>query len=107
MLISAACISYMRARYRAFCRVSASLRLRLARSRSRRAHGRPLMSVRDAAPDERPSSFRWIVLAGGCVAQASFSAFFLGLPALAPQFRSEYELGLGATGVLLASASIG
>ena len=53
------------------------------------------------------SPYRWVVLAGGCVAQASFSAFFLGLPALAPQFRSEYELGLGATGVLLASASIG
>jgi sugar phosphate permease len=47
------------------------------------------------------------VLAGGCAAQASFSAFFLGMPALAPQFRAEYDLGLGETGVLLASASVG
>ena len=66
-----------------------------------------MMPAAEAAPAGRPSSFRWIVLAGGCVAQASFSAFFLGLPALAPPFRDDYDLGLGQTALLLASASIG
>jgi len=56
--------------------------------------------------DARPP-YRWVVLAGGSVAQACFSAFFLGLPALAPAFRAEYRLGLGQTGLLLSSASIG
>ena len=65
------------------------------------------MPAAQAAPAGRPSSFRWIVLAGGCVAQASFSAFFLGLPALAPAFRDDYGLDLGQTALLLASASIG
>lgn len=65
------------------------------------------MAAAEAAPAGRPSSFRWIVLAGGCVAQASFSAFFLGLPALAPAFRDDYGLDLGETALLLASASIG
>jgi MFS family permease len=53
------------------------------------------------------SHYRWVVLAGGCVAQACFSAFFLGLPALAPAFRAEYHLGLAKTGLLLSSASVG
>src|SRR3954462_133373 len=111
MLISAAFISYMRACFRPFCGLSPSSRERLAGSRSSRAAGFVLKPAPEqeaaAALPPRPSSFRWVVLAGGCVAQASFSAFFLGLPALAPAFRDEYSLGLGQTALLLASASIG
>jgi MFS family permease len=51
--------------------------------------------------------YRWVVLAAGTLAQASFSAFTLGVPALAPQLRSHYHLSLGETGVVLGAAGIG
>ena len=51
--------------------------------------------------------YRWIVLAGGTVAQASFSTASVGLPALAPAMRSHYRLSLSETGVALAAIGIG
>jgi MFS family permease len=51
--------------------------------------------------------YRWAVLSAGAVAQASFSAFALGLPALAPALRDTYGLSLRETGLLLASVNIG
>ncbi|MGH3039019.1 MAG: MFS transporter, partial [Gaiellaceae bacterium] len=53
------------------------------------------------------SSYRWTILALGTVAQASYSAVFLGIPVMAPQFRDEYGLSLTQTGVVLAAFSIG
>jgi sugar phosphate permease len=112
MLIAAACISYIDAVFRRFFPDSPpspeppSLPVLGVRSSPRRPAGQTLSTVAARMPGG-PSSFRWVVLAGGCVAQASFSAFFLGLPALAPAFRDDYDLGLGQTGLLLASASIG
>lgn len=53
------------------------------------------------------SGYRWAVLSAGATAQASFSAFALGLPALAPAFRDAYDLSLRQTGVLLASVNVG
>ena len=53
------------------------------------------------------SSYRWTILALGTVAQASYSAVFLGIPVLAPQFRDEYGLSLTEIGVVLAAFSIG
>jgi len=47
------------------------------------------------------------VLAAGTLAQASFSASSVGLPALAPALRSHYGLTLGETGVVLAAIGIG
>ena len=41
------------------------------------------------------------------MAQASFAAFFLGLPVLAPAFRAEYHLSITQTGVLIAAAPAG
>jgi sugar phosphate permease len=52
-------------------------------------------------------SYRWAILAGGSVAQASFSAFYLGLPALAPALRAEYGLDLRQIGFLFASVNLG
>ncbi|MGH3048638.1 MAG: MFS transporter, partial [Gaiellaceae bacterium] len=51
--------------------------------------------------------YRWVVLAAGTFAQASFSCATIGLPALAPSLRSHYGLTLGETGVVLAATGIG
>jgi sugar phosphate permease len=47
------------------------------------------------------------VLAAGTLAQASFSATSVGLPALSPTLKSEYGLSLPQTGVVLAAVGIG
>jgi sugar phosphate permease len=51
--------------------------------------------------------YRWVILAAGTLAQASFSTASVGLPALAPAIRSHYRLSLGETGVVLAAIGIG
>jgi len=51
--------------------------------------------------------YRWVVLAAGTLAQASFSAASVGLPALGPALKSHYGLTLGETGVVLAGIGIG
>ena len=48
-----------------------------------------------------------MILAAGTLAQASFSATSVGLPALAPALRSHYGLSLSETGVVLAGVGIG
>jgi sugar phosphate permease len=48
-----------------------------------------------------------VILGAGTLAQASFSALSVGLPALAPALRSEYGLTLGETGVVLGAVGIG
>jgi sugar phosphate permease len=48
-----------------------------------------------------------VILAAGTLAQASFSALSVGLPALAPALRSHYHLSLGETGVVLGAVGIG
>ena len=47
------------------------------------------------------------MLAAGTLAQASFSATSVGLPALSPTLKSEYGLSLTQTGVVLAAVGIG
>ncbi len=47
------------------------------------------------------------MLAAGTLAQASFSATSVGLPALSPTLKSEYGLSLPQTGVVLAGVGIG
>jgi sugar phosphate permease len=51
--------------------------------------------------------YRWTILAAGTTAQASFSAALIGLPALAPALRAQYNLTLGETGVVLGAMSLG
>jgi len=53
------------------------------------------------------SGYRWTILALGTVAQASYSAVFLGIPVLAPELREEYGLTLTEIGVVIAAVSIG
>jgi sugar phosphate permease len=55
----------------------------------------------------RRDRYRWIVLAAGTLAQASFSASSVGLPALGPALKSQYGLTLGETGVVLGAIGIG
>src|SRR5256714_2753971 len=61
------------------------------------------MAVRDVFA----ARYRWVVLAAGTLAQASFSASSVGLPALSPTLKSEYELSLTQTGVVLAAVGVG
>ncbi|MDX6479602.1 MAG: hypothetical protein QOG85_112 [Gaiellaceae bacterium] len=58
-------------------------------------------------PDVSGTGYRWVVLGAGTLAQASFSASTVGLPALGPALRSHYLLTLGETGVVLAATGIG
>ena len=51
--------------------------------------------------------YRWVILAVGTAAQASSSAFFQGLPAVAPTLRSDYSLTLSETGVALSAINAG
>ena len=51
--------------------------------------------------------YRWVILAAGTLAQSSFAALSVGLPALAPALRSHYRLTLGETGVVLGAVGIG
>jgi sugar phosphate permease len=51
--------------------------------------------------------YRWTILAAGVVAQASFSAILLGLPAIAPAIRHGYGLTLPQVGVVLAALNFG
>jgi sugar phosphate permease len=48
-----------------------------------------------------------VILSAGTLAQASFTTVSVGLPAMAPQLRDDYELSLGQTGVVLAAVGIG
>jgi sugar phosphate permease len=51
--------------------------------------------------------YRWTILGAGVVAQASFSAIFFGLPALAPAVRAHYDLSLPEVGLVLAALNVG
>jgi sugar phosphate permease len=51
--------------------------------------------------------YRWAVLAAGTAAAASGSAFFIGLPVLAPAIRDEFGLTLSQLGLVLACLWIG
>jgi sugar phosphate permease len=51
--------------------------------------------------------YRWVVLAAGTFAQATFATASVGLPALAPALRSQYALSLGETGVVLGAVGMG
>ena len=51
--------------------------------------------------------YRWVVLAAGTAAQASFSAVLIGLPVLAPTLRERFDLSLSEIGVALSSFWIG
>src|SRR5215467_6454627 len=51
--------------------------------------------------------YRWVILAAGTFAQATFACASVGLPALGPALRDDYGLSLGETGVALAAIGIG
>jgi sugar phosphate permease len=55
----------------------------------------------------RRPRYRWTVLTAGVVAQASYAATGLGLPAIAPAIRNEFDLTLTQIGVVLAASFLG
>jgi sugar phosphate permease len=70
---------------------------------SRRTRGQAARAEDGVASD----AYRWVILAAGTLAQASFSTASVGLPALAPEIRSHYRLSLSETGLVLAAIGIG
>ncbi|MGZ4390447.1 MAG: MFS transporter [Gaiellaceae bacterium] len=54
-----------------------------------------------------PAPYRWVILGAGTLAQTTFAALSVGLPAIAPALRSHYHLSLGETGVVLGAVGIG
>jgi sugar phosphate permease len=53
------------------------------------------------------SRYRWVILGAGTLAQSSYSAASVGLPALAPLLQSHYRLSLGLVGIALGAVSFG
>ena len=53
------------------------------------------------------SGYRWVVLAVGTAAQASFSVVLIGMSALAPALQDRYGLGVAGIGVVLGATSAG
>jgi MFS family permease len=51
--------------------------------------------------------YRWTILGLGTVAQASYSAVFLGIPVLAPALQAEHGLTLTEVALVLAAANVG
>jgi sugar phosphate permease len=51
--------------------------------------------------------YRWVVLATGTLAQASYSAILLGVSVILPALRARYGLSLAEVGVLLAAPGVG
>jgi sugar phosphate permease len=51
--------------------------------------------------------YRWVILGAGTLAQSTFSAASVGLPALGPVLRSHYHLSLGQVGIVLGAVSFG
>ena len=52
-------------------------------------------------------STRWVVLAAGTFAQATYSAIWFGVAVMAPSLRDELDLSLGQMGVLLSASLAG
>ena len=52
-------------------------------------------------------SYRWLILAAGTLASTSLSAVQIGISAIAPAIRSDYDLSLAQMGVVLAATNIG
>ena len=53
------------------------------------------------------SSYRWLVLAVGTSAQSSAAAFLVGIAAIAPALRTEYDLDLTGLGLMLGAPTLG
>jgi sugar phosphate permease len=51
--------------------------------------------------------YRWVILAAGVVAQASFSALFVGMAAVAPAIQRDFDLDLAHMGIVLSAVNVG
>lgn len=59
------------------------------------------------SPSRRGPNHRWVVLAIGVAAQASFAAAFSGIPVTAPTLRGDYHFSIGQLGVVMAAILLG
>jgi sugar phosphate permease len=53
------------------------------------------------------SRYRWVILATGAFGAGAFAALRMGLPALGPAIRSEYDLSLGGVGLAFTAVAVG
>ena len=65
------------------------------------------MTVPTAAGSGPTSGYRWVVLAVGALGAGAFAALRMGLPALSPALRDEYDLTLGQVGLALSAVAVG
>ncbi len=71
------------------------------------------VTVNTGLPADQPlravarSRYRWTVLAAGTLAQTSFAAIGVGLPAIAPAIRDTFGLSLAQVGAVLSSHWLG
>ena len=68
--------------------------------------GSPSWSPADGSA-RRVIPTRWVVLAAGTFAQATYSAIWFGVAVMAPSLRDELHLSLGQTGVLISASLAG
>ncbi|MFT4191108.1 MAG: MFS transporter [Comamonas sp.] len=59
------------------------------------------------APKQHGSYYRWVILAIGVAAQASFAAAFSGLPVTGVLMRSAYQMTTGQLGLVLGCMALG
>jgi sugar phosphate permease len=52
-------------------------------------------------------TYRWAVLTAGTFAQATYSAIWFGVAVMAPELRTQYDLSLGETGLLISGSLVG
>lgn len=58
-------------------------------------------------PRRHGPNHRWVVLAIGVAAQASFAAAFSGIPVTAPTLRGDYHFSIGQLGVVMSAILLG
>jgi sugar phosphate permease len=63
--------------------------------------------VPDTSSGRARGTGRWVVLASGTFAQATYSAIWFGVAVMAPFLRDRYGLTLGETGVLISASLAG
>ncbi len=58
-------------------------------------------------PVSSPARYRWVVLGVGALGAGAFAALRMGLPALGPALREQYDLSLSSVGLAFTAVSLG
>lgn len=58
-------------------------------------------------PHPQPPAYRWVVLVGAVLAQATFSAVYFGLPSIGSEIAAADDLAVGEVGLILSAPLFG